>query len=343
MAIQEAIGELVAGRSLSTELAAAAMHELMDGEATQAQIGGFLVALRMKGETEDELAGLATAMRDKALRVWTEAEVIDTCGTGGDGAGTFNVSTTVAFVAAAAGIPVAKHGNRAMSSKSGSADVLEALGVHLSLGPEDVAECLDQAGLAFMFAPLYHPAMKHAAGPRRELGARTVFNLLGPLTNPAHAKRQVLGVADPVAAERIAGALQRMDCARAIVVHGLDGVDEISISAPTTVYDLDGGYLSVYQVTPEDLGVERAARSEILGGTADENAEHVRRILAGATGPKRAMVALNAAAALVVGGKAPDLKAGVALASEILDSRAALERVDRLAQVSQQLAARRAG
>ncbi len=266
--------------------------------------------------------------------------MIDTCGTGGDGAGTFNVSTTVAFVAAAAGIPVAKHGNRAMSSRSGSADVLEALGVHLSLGPDEVAECIARAGLAFMFAPLYHPAMKHAAGPRRELGARTVFNLLGPLTNPARARRQVLGVADPVAAEKIAGALQRLQTVRAMVVHGLDGLDEISLAAPTTIYDVDGDCLTVYQIAPEDLGVERAPRAAVLGGTAQDNADDLRRILGGEAGPKRDMVLLNSAAALVVGGKARDLKEGAAVAREVLEAQLGLDRVERLTQVSQALASR---
>jgi anthranilate phosphoribosyltransferase len=335
--IQEAIAKLVGGESLSDDEATSVMAEIMAGEATPAQIGSFVTALRMKGETVGEIAGLARAMRDRSHRVVTASPAIDTCGTGGDGSGTINVSTTAAFVAAGAGVSVAKHGNRAMTSKCGSADVLEALGVNITLDAEQVGRCIDEERIGFMFAPLFHPAMKHAAGPRRELGFRTVFNILGPLTNPAGATAQVLGVGSPDLVETMAHVLLSLGSQHALVVHGEDGVDEISISAPTLVAEVADGVVRTYRVAPEDVGLTRSDRSAIKGGTAAENAEALRAILRGKPGPGRDVVLLNAAAALVVGGRAGSLAEGVRLAGEVIDSGQAIERVDGLVRKSQEL------
>lgn len=339
--IRETIGKLVAGQSLTQEEAARAMEEIMSGQATPAQIGAFATALRLKGETVDEIAGLAAVMRAKATPVRASRPVVDTCGTGGDASGTFNISTAAAFVAAGAGLTVAKHGNRAMSSQCGSADVLEALGVSIDLGPEPVGRCLDEVGVGFMFAPLYHPAMKHAAGPRREIGIRTVFNILGPLTNPAGAQAQVVGVPSPDLVEKLARVLLRLGCRHALVVHGEDGIDELSIGAPTLVAEVRDGQVLPYTVTPEDCGLARAGRDELRGGTAAENAARVRGILGGTSdGGGRRVVLLNAAAALVAGDAAADLREGVALAAEAVDSGRALDRLDRLVELSRGLGAR---
>jgi anthranilate phosphoribosyltransferase len=333
--IKEAIQNLVSGQSLTMDEAAAVMEEIMSGEATPAQFGAFVTALRAKGETVDEIAGLARVMRDKAAPVKVSGLLVDTCGTGGDAFGTFNISTTAAFIAAGAGLKVAKHGNRAMTSQCGSADVLEALGVKIDLGPEGVQQCIEKAGIGFMFAPVFHPAMKYAAGPRREIGIRTVFNILGPLTNPAGAQVQVIGVSDANFAPRMAQVLQKLGCQHALVTHGVEGLDEISISGPTSVWEVRENSSSSYTIIPEEFGLRRASIDDIRGGTAEENAKILRNILRGATGPAREVVLLNAAAALVAGDLTPDIAAGVELAKEVLDSGAALQKLDEFIKVSQ--------
>ena len=333
--IKEAIQNLVSGQSLTMDEAAAVMEEIMSGEATPAQFGAFVTALRIKGETVDEIAGLAQVMRAKAAPVKVSGLMVDTCGTGGDVFGTFNISTTAAFIVAGAGLKVAKHGNRAMTSQCGSADVLEALGVKIDLGPEGVQECLERAGIGFMFAPVFHPAMKHAAVPRREIGIRTVFNILGPLTNPAGAQAQVIGVSDAIFAPKMAQVLQKLGCQHALVTHGEEGLDEISVCGGTKVWEVKGDSSSYYTVTPEAFGLKRASIDDIRGGTADENAKILRNILRGATGPAREVVLLNAAAALVACDLSKDIMAGVKLAGEVLDSGAALQKLDEFIKVSQ--------
>jgi len=333
--IKEAIQNLVSGQSLTMDEAAAVVAEIMSGKATPAQFGAFVTALRLKGETVEEIAGLAKVMRDKASPVKVSGLLVDTCGTGGDAFGTFNISTTAAFIVAGAGLRVAKHGNRAMTSQCGSADVLEALGVKIDLGPEGVQECLEKAGIGFMFAPVFHPAMKHAAGPRREIGVRTVFNILGPLTNPAGAQSQVIGVSDTVFAPKMAQVLQRLGCQHALVTHGEEGLDEISICGGTKVWEVKGDESSSYVVAPEEFGFKRADIYDIKGGTAEENAKILRNILRGATGPAREVVLLNAAAALVAGDLTPDIAAGVEMAREVLDSGAALQKLEGFIKVSQ--------
>jgi anthranilate phosphoribosyltransferase len=329
--IQDIIRKLLERDNLTEEESAAAMTWVMEGQATPAQIAGLLVALRMKGETVEEITGFARVMRDKAVSVKPQRRPLaDTCGTGGDRVKTFNVSTAAAFVVAGAGVAVAKHGNRSVTSKCGSADVLEALDVTIEMGPDDVARCIDEVGIGFMFAPRFHPAMKHAAPVRRELGARTVFNLLGPLTNPARATAQVLGVPGPEWAEPLAQVLSRLGVARAFVVHGACGVDEISISGETLVHEVRDGDVTSYSVTPEDVGLRRAAPESVSGGGAKENARVLAGILEGDTGPKRDMVLLNAAAAIVAGERAADLAEGVAIAAEAIDSGAALARLRHL-------------
>jgi anthranilate phosphoribosyltransferase len=326
--IREAISALVEGRSLAEAEAAAVMEEIMSGEATPAQFGAFVTALRLKGETVDEIAGMARVMREKARRVHVEGVLLDTCGTGGDARGTFNVSTAAAFVAAGAGARVAKHGNRAMTSRCGSADVLEALGARIDLSPEQVKACLEETGVGFMFAPSFHPAMKFAAGPRREIGVRTVFNILGPLTNPAGATCQVLGVADPSLAETMALVLARLGSRRAMVVHG-DGLDEMSISGPTQVCELVEGCVRQYEVTPQEVGLALFEAASVAGGTPEENAAVLREVLAGRPGPRRDIVLLNAAAGLVALERAAALAEGVAQAAKAIDSGAARERLER--------------
>jgi anthranilate phosphoribosyltransferase len=315
-----------------------AMTEIMNGEVTPAQFGAFVTALRIKGETSDEIAGMAKVMRAKAIPVHADATVVDTCGTGGDNAFTFNISTAAAFVVAGAGIKVAKHGNRAASSQCGSADVLEALGVKIELSAEQVERCLKEAGIGFMFAPAFHPAMKYAGPPRREIGIRTVFNILGPLTNPAHAQAQVLGVAESSLTEKMAVVLRLLGCHHALVVHGEDGLDEITIAGKTQVRELEGDRIKMYSVSPEDFGFSRAGLEDIKGSTPGENAASVRRILAGAAGPQRDVVLMNAAAAIVAGGKAKNLQEGARLATQAIDSGRALTALDRLVKLSQSLA-----
>ena len=338
--IKEAIASLALGHPLTFEEAARVMEEIMTGEATPAQFAAFVTALRIKGETVDEIAGLASVMRAKATPVPVTGPVIDTCGTGGDGSFTFNISTAAAFIAAGAGLKVAKHGNRAMSSKCGSADVLEALGVKIDLGAEAVARCLDTVGIGFMFAPTFHPAMKYAAAPRRELGIRTVFNILGPLTNPAGAEYQVLGVPNKELGEKIASALYRLGTKHSLVVHGTDGMDEISIGGETLVWDVtEDGVSPLYKICPEDFGFERTSMAAIKGGTPDENAELVRRILNGERGPKRGIVVMNAAAALVAGNQAPDFKEGAHIAEKVIDSGQAQAKLEELINFSQNIKA----
>jgi anthranilate phosphoribosyltransferase len=332
--IREAIAALVDGRSLTEAEAAAVMEEIMSGEATPAQFGAFVTALRLKGETVDEIAGMARVMREKARRVHVEGVLLDTCGTGGDARGTFNVSTAAAFVAAGAGARVAKHGNRAMTSRCGSADVLEALGARIDLSPEQVKACLEETGVGFMFAPSFHPAMKFAAGPRREIGVRTVFNILGPLTNPAGAACQVLGVAEPSLAETMAQVLARLGSRRALVVHGRDGLDEMSISGPTLVCELVEGCVRQYEVTPKEVGLALYEAASVAGGTPEENAAALREVLAGRPGPQRDIVLLNAAAGLVALERAAALAEGVAQAAEAIDSGAARERLERFVAVT---------
>lgn len=336
--IREAVEKLVTGQSLMQDEAAAVMEEIMTGNATPAQIGAFLTALRIKGETVDEIAGLATVMREKALRVEFGGPVVDTCGTGGDGAGTFNVSTAAAFVVAGAGLTVAKHGNRAASSKSGSADVLEAAGVKINLTPEQVKACLEQTGIGFMFAQAFHPAMRYVGPVRSELGIRTVFNILGPLTNPAGAKSQVLGVGSDTLLLKMAEALQRLGTRHAMVVWGADGLDEISISGPTRVHYVKDMTVEYQTIHPEDFGFARAPREAVRGGTPAENAAMLKEVLSGQPGPVRDMVVLNAAAALVVGDAVKDMKEGVALAQESITSGRAMQKLAGLVQVSQSFA-----
>ena len=335
--IKDAIAALVTGKSLSMDQAESAMTEIMNGEVTPAQFGAFVTALRIKGETSEEIAGMAKVMRAKAIPVHTDGVVVDTCGTGGDNSSTFNISTAAAFAVAGAGLTVAKHGNRAMSSHCGSADVLEALGVRIDLKAEQVESCLREVGIGFMFAPSFHPAMKYAGPPRREIGIRTVFNILGPLTNPARAQAQVLGVAESSLTEKMAVVLRMLGCHHALVVHGEDGLDEITITGSTQVCELEGGHIRRYSVSPQDFGFSLVSLETIRGSTPSDNAALVRRILAGATGPQRDVVLMNAAAALVAGDRAKTLPEGATFAAEAIDSGRALERLDQLVKFSQSL------
>lgn len=338
--IQEAIHKIVEGIHLSEEEAAAAMETIMDGEATPAQIGALITALRMKGETVDEITGFAKVMREKADRITpTATPIVDTCGTGGDGAQTFNISTTAAFVVAGAGAAVAKHGNRSVSSKCGSADVLEALGVRIDLEPLAVQECIEQVGIGFLFAPRFHASMRHAIGPRREVGIRSVFNVLGPLTNPACAQAQVVGVYDPALTHPLAHVLSRLGVQEAYVVHGLERLDEISISGETQISHLKDGSVTTFRIRPEDAGLRSAEPQAVVGGDAQENAAIVRSILKGESGPRRDVVLLNASAALVVAGLASDLAEGVAMAADSIDSGRALEKLEALIDFTRSSAA----
>ena len=337
MNIQDAIKALVAGRDLQQTEAALVMEQIMTGEATAAQIGAFLTALHIKGETDAEIAGMAEVMREKAVQVHHSGPVLDTCGTGGDAANTFNISTAAAFVAAGAGVTVAKHGNRAMSSRCGSADALEGLGVAIELDAEGVTRCLEEAGIGFMFAPKFHPAMRYAGPVRREIGIRTVFNVLGPLANPAHAEYQVVGVATAPLAEKLANALSRMSTQHALVVHGSDGLDELSLSAPSTVWEVRTGRRPYrFEIAPEELGLQPAPRDAFLGGTVTENVVTIHRLLDGSEkGPRRDVVLLNAAAGLIAAGCAGSFEEGIALARTAIDSGAARGRLEQLIKVSQ--------
>jgi anthranilate phosphoribosyltransferase len=337
MPIRDSIIQAVRGRDLSQAEAAEVMEEIMTGVATPAQIAAFLTALHLKGETEAEIAGMAEVMREKATAVHHDGPVLDTCGTGGDASGTFNISTVASFVAAGAGAVVAKHGNRAMSSACGSADVLEGLGVNIELDAEGVARCLREAGIGFMFAPKFHPAMRYAGPVRREIGIRTAFNILGPLTNPARARHQVLGVADAGLAEKLARALARLDTVHALVVHGHGGLDELSLSGPNLVYEVRAGQTPTrIELSATELGLPAAPKEAVLGGDVGANVAIVRRVLGGDDqGPKRDIVLLNAAAALVAADQAGDLREGLARARDSLASGAARDRMERMVAASQ--------
>ena len=331
--IRTALAELLEGRSLSREQAREVMDQIMRGEATQAQIGGFLIALRLKGESADEIAGCAEAMRDHVLPVRPQRDdLVDTAGTGGDGASTINISTAAAIVAAAGGAGVAKHGNRAVSSASGSADVLEALGFQLEQSPERIAQSIDELGFGFMFAPAHHPAMRHAAPARRELAARTVFNVLGPLTNPAGARAQVIGVYAPSLVRTVAEVLAQLGARRAFVVHGADGIDELSPAGPNHVCEVVDGEIRERVIDPIELGIERCDPAALRGGSPAENASAIREVFAGADGGRRDAILLNAAGAIAASGHAEDLRGGLELAREAVDSGAAAARLVELAR-----------
>jgi anthranilate phosphoribosyltransferase len=331
----DVIAKLVKCESLSEAEAAAAFETIMRGDATAVQIAGFMVALRMKGETVEELTGFARTARALATPIEVEGALLDTCGTGGDGLATFNISTLAAIVAAACGAKVAKHGNRAASSLCGSADVLEQLGVKIDLAPDGVARCIDQAGIGFLFAPIFHPSFRFAGVPRRELGVRSVFNILGPLCNPAGARYQALGVADASLAAKMADVLARLGVERAIVFHAGDGMDELSTSSPSLVIEIDGGRKE-YQLDPADVGLKPADPNAVRGGGPEENARIAREVLAGADGPRRDVVLLNAAAALRAAGRAKDWREGIGIAAEAIDSGRAADVLQGWARISQQ-------
>ena len=326
---------LVAERSLSEDEASAAFETIMEGKATPAEIGAFLMALRVRGETVAEITGGARSMRAHAVKVTAPADAIDLVGTGGDGSHTYNISTAAAIVVAAAGVPVAKHGNKAASSRSGSAEVLRELGVKLEIGPEAIAACIAKAGIGFMFAATHHQAMRHVAPVRAELGIRTVFNLLGPLSNPAGVRRQLVGVYDRRWLIPFAEVLKRLGSEVAWIVHGSDGLDELTTTGPSFVAELRAGHVTEFEVTPVDAGLPEASPAELVGGTPQENAEALRALLAGARTPYRDIVLLNAAAALIVAGRAETLKSGATLAAEAIDSGRAAETAKRLAETSQ--------
>jgi anthranilate phosphoribosyltransferase len=339
--IQRAIEIISRFGHLQPEEAEEVMNQIMRGEATEAQIGAYLMGLRMKGETEAEILGSARAMRANALRVPVQAgaDLLDTCGTGGDRSGTFNISTTVAFVAAGAGVRIAKHGNRASTSKCGSADVLAALGVNLDLVPEQVARCVDEIGIGFLFAPKLHPAMKYAIGPRRQMGVRTIFNILGPLTNPAGAQRQLMGVFTPDLTEFLANVLRELGTTCAIVVCGYGNVDELTTTGPNRVSQYTDGTVRTYELDPLDYHLKTAHISELMGGEAETNAKILRGVLSGEIdSAKHDVVLLNAAAALIAAGKVTRFEDGIALARQVIDSGAALAKLDALIRFSQELA-----
>ena len=330
--IKEAINSLICGNSLTIQEASSVMEEIMEGNATQAQLGAFLVALRLKGETSEEVAGMANVMRSKSTCVNVSGPVIDIVGTGGDGSNTFNISTTAAFVMAGAGLKVAKHGNRAMSSRCGSADVLETLGIQINLEAEKVKECIDNVGIGFMFAQAFHPSMKYAAGARKEIGVRTIFNILGPLTNPARAEYQVIGVPNMEIGDKMAQALCYMGIKRAMIVHGCSGIDELTVSGDSVIWEVyDNKVVSSRKyLKPEDFSFKRSPASSILGGTPSENAEILRSVLNGEKSPKRDVVLLNAAAGILTGCKAKNMSEAVSIASESIDSGKAFDKLKQL-------------
>ncbi|NSW90991.1 MAG: anthranilate phosphoribosyltransferase [Firmicutes bacterium] len=329
--LKYAIQKLIDKRNLEETEIMDAMDHIMEGRATQAQIGSFLTALRLKGETIEEITGCARVMRDKAYRINPRVSFsIDTCGTGGDGSNTFNISTASAFVAAAAGIPVAKHGNRSVSSKSGSADVLEALGIDITISANEVEESIEKVGIGFMFAPMFHKSMKHAAGPRKELGFRTIFNILGPLTNPANVKGQVVGVFSKELTRPIAEVLLKLGIERAMVIHGLDGLDEISLGHETLVSEVKEGIIRNYVINPEMFGLKRIDKTEVTGGSSEDNAKIIMSLFRGEKGPKRDVVLINSAAALCVGGAVNTLAEGIELAAWLIDSGMALRKLEEL-------------
>ena len=335
--LKAALSQVIGGENLSRQEAHESMQAIMTGSSGDAQIGALLTALRIKGETSEEIAGFAESMRSHTVKVnCSQSDLLDTCGTGGDCKGTFNISTTVAFVVAGAGAAVAKHGNHGVSSSCGSADVLKALGIRIDLPAQNVASLIEDAQIGFLYAPTFHPAMKYAGKPRRELGFRTVFNVLGPLTNPLAAERQLLGVYDRSLTRKLAEVLLQLKTRRAMVVHGLDGLDEISTTAPTQVAELVDGEIRSYTIDPADYGIPAASLSAISGGTPEENADIIQSILHGNRGARRDLVLLNAAAALVVAGKAENIKEGLKLAAESIDSGAARAKLDRMRELSLQ-------
>jgi anthranilate phosphoribosyltransferase len=334
-AVRDVLPQLLEGRDLTEDQARAAMAAIMSGECTEAQIGAFLAATRMKGETDQEIAGFVHVMRENVLRIPCAPDgVVDTCGTGGDGVDTFNISTTAAFIAAGAGVKVAKHGNRAVSSQCGSADVLKALGVNIEAPPELVGRCVDEVGIGFLFAPLLHPAMKHAIGPRKEMGVRTVFNVLGPLTNPAGARRQLVGVFSGEFVPRVAGALARLDVEQALVVHGECGMDEISTLEPTIVAIVRGETVTRTTWTPEDFGVPRREAHDLLGGSPEESAAILRRILDGGDGACTDIALINAAAAIIVAGLADGPAEAMEQARQSVRSGAAAGKLSELVDMT---------
>lgn len=336
--IREALAKLVERQDLTPAETEGVMGEIMHGEATPSQIGAFLTALRMKGETAEEIAGCARAMRAHALRVDTgRDDLVDTCGTGGDGVHTFNISTLTALVAAAAGVYVAKHGNRSVSSSCGSADLMEALGVKIDLAPELIARCINEVGIGFLFAPHLHPAMKYATPPRREMGIRTIFNILGPLANPAFASTQLLGVYNPSLATTMAQVLSLLGTKRALVVHSQPGLDELSQIGTNHITELNHKQIKTYTLTASSLGIKPASLKDLQGGTVADNVAIAREILDGQPGPKRDVVLLNAAAVLYVAGKAPDIASALSIAAQAIDSGRAKSKLEQLVRFSQSL------
>jgi anthranilate phosphoribosyltransferase len=330
----EAIEQFLGGKALTREQARNVMDQVMAGEVTTTQIAGLLIALRAKGETAEEMTGFVDSMRAHATPLDVPEGAIDTCGTGGDRAGTFNISTAAALVAAGAGIRVAKHGNRAASSRCGSADVLEALGVDITLGPDGVRRCIDASGMGFCFAPTFHPAMRHAGPARRELGVRTVFNVLGPLANPGHVRRQALGVGVKSLAPLMVRVLQDLGHQRALVFYGEDGIDELTTTGPSHVFELNEGHLTEYELEPRDLGIKQARPEDLRGGTPPENAALLRQVMDGQAGPRRDVVVLNAAAAILAAGRAKDWPEALSVANDSLDRGRAQRALDRLVQAS---------
>ena len=333
--IREAISKVVEKNDLTRDEMIACMDEIMTGQATQAQIGSFITALRMKGETVEEITGAAMVMREKAVKIGSYNKIIDlvdTCGTGGSGTNTFNISTTTAFVVSGAGLKIAKHGNKSASSQCGSADVIKELGVNIDIPPDKVKECIDKIGIGFLYAPLFHGAMKHAIGPRREIGIRSIFNILGPLTNPANANCQVLGVYREELTEVLANVLKNLGTKRAFVVHGLDTLDEITITGKTKISELKDKSVKTFYITPEDFGMKSAQLKDIKGGDSKENAAIVREVLEGKKGPRQDVVLLNSSAALVAGGLARDFKEGIRIAKESISSGKAMDKLKRLVE-----------
>lgn len=333
--IKEAIAKVIQGQDLTQNEAVEVMNEIMSGQATEAQIASFITAMRMKGETVDEITGAALVMRQKVTQIKVEGDFVDTCGTGGDGLHTFNISTISAFVVAGAGIKVAKHGNKSVSSKCGSADLLASFGVNIELPPEKIEKCINEVGIGFLFAPKLHLAMKYAIGPRREIGIRTIFNILGPLTNPAGAKCQLLGVYDEKLTESLVKVLKNLGSKRVFVVHGEEGVDEVSICTRTKISELkEDGKISTYWITPENFGLKRAFLDEIKGGETQKNLEMALEVLKGKRGVRRDVILLNAAFGMIVGGKAQTVQEGIELATKSIDSGMALEKLERLKEMS---------
>lgn len=328
--IKEAIKKVVEGFDLTREEMAASMNEIMTGQASPAQIGSFITALRIKGETVEEVTGACMVMREKAVKISVKGKVIDTCGTGGSGTNAFNISTAAGFVVAGSGLKVAKHGNRGISSQCGSADVLKSLGVNIEIAPDKVKLCIEKIGIGFLFAPLFHGAMKYAIGPRREIGIRTIFNVLGPLTNPANATCQVLGVYREDLTEKLANVLKNVGAERAFVVHGLDGLDEVSITAKTKVSELKGKKIKSFYVEPKDFGIKKAALKDIKGGSIEENAQIIKDVFKGTLGPKKDIVVLNAAFSLVAASAAKDFKEGIKIAEQIIKSGKAMDKLEKL-------------